>query len=107
MLAFANGFGPPSVEKIIAFLMHGSVTDEVCSQMHIFIFSGGGSANKSFLFQQTKAVLNETKLLNFLDEKIKVAFLLLSYKAILIRFLCELSSLVISVLRSFNVVQMN
>ena len=34
--------------------------------------SGGGSANKSFLFQQTKAVLNEKKLLSFLDEKIKV-----------------------------------
>ena len=36
------------------------------------VCSGGGSANKSFLFQQTKAVLNEKKLLSFLDEKIKV-----------------------------------
>ena len=32
---------------------------------------GGGSANKSFLFQETKAVLNPTRLLEFLDEKIR------------------------------------
>jgi fumarate hydratase class I len=32
---------------------------------------GGGSANKSFLFQQTKAVLNPKRMLEFLDEKIR------------------------------------
>ena len=32
---------------------------------------GGGSANKTFLFQQTRAVLNKPKLLAFLEEKIK------------------------------------
>ena len=32
---------------------------------------GGGSANKSFLFQETKAVLNPTRMLEFLDEKIR------------------------------------
>jgi fumarate hydratase, class I len=32
---------------------------------------GGGSANKSFLFQQTKAVLNEASMLAFLEEKIR------------------------------------
>jgi fumarate hydratase class I len=32
---------------------------------------GGGSANKSFLFQETKAVLNPTRLMEFLDEKIR------------------------------------
>jgi len=32
---------------------------------------GGGSANKTFLFQQTKAVLNPDKLMAFLEEKIK------------------------------------
>ncbi len=32
---------------------------------------GGGSANKSFLFQETKAVLNPTRMLQFLDEKIR------------------------------------
>jgi len=31
----------------------------------------GGSANKTFLFQQTKAVLNEASLLSFLEERIK------------------------------------
>jgi fumarate hydratase class I len=37
----------------------------------LFMAKGGGSANKSFLFQETKAVLNPTRLLEFLDEKIK------------------------------------
>mmetsp|Transcript_12406 Transcript_12406/g.31753 ORF Transcript_12406/g.31753 Transcript_12406/m.31753 type:complete len:601 (+) Transcript_12406:219-2021(+) len=36
-----------------------------------FMAKGGGSANKTFLFQQTKAVLNPTALEKFLDEKIK------------------------------------
>src|SRR5438046_3765508 len=30
---------------------------------------GGGSANKSYLFQETKALLNPTSLMRFLDEK--------------------------------------
>ena len=37
----------------------------------LFMAKGGGSANKTFLFQQTKAVLNEAKLEAFLEEKIK------------------------------------
>jgi len=36
-----------------------------------FMAKGGGSANKTFLFQQTKAVLSPAKLLPFLEEKIK------------------------------------
>jgi fumarate hydratase class I len=32
---------------------------------------GGGSANKTFLYQETKAVLNPTKLAQFLDEKLR------------------------------------
>jgi fumarate hydratase class I len=36
-----------------------------------FIAKGGGSANKTFLFQQTKALLNEKSLEAFLEEKIK------------------------------------
>jgi fumarate hydratase class I len=32
---------------------------------------GGGSANKSLLFQETKAVLNPTRLRSFLDEKLR------------------------------------
>src|ERR1700740_1619015 len=37
----------------------------------LFIAKGGGSANKSFLYQQTKAVLNPKSLIKFLDEKIR------------------------------------
>ena len=37
----------------------------------LFMAKGGGSANKSFLFQETKAILNPTRLLEFLDEKIR------------------------------------
>jgi fumarate hydratase class I len=37
----------------------------------LFIAKGGGSANKSFLYQQTKAVLNPKALVKFLDEKIR------------------------------------
>ncbi len=37
----------------------------------LFIAKGGGSANKTFLFQQTPAILNEEALLKFLDEKIR------------------------------------
>lgn len=37
----------------------------------LFILKGGGSANKTFLYQQTRAVLNRAKLLAFLEEKIK------------------------------------
>ena len=32
---------------------------------------GGGSANKSYLFQETKAVLNEESFMRFLDEKLR------------------------------------
>ena len=37
----------------------------------LFMAKGGGSANKTFLFQQTPAMLREDKMLPFLDEKIK------------------------------------
>ncbi|GAA1907892.1 fumarate hydratase [Nocardioides lentus] len=36
----------------------------------LFVAKGGGSANKSFLFQETKALLNEASLMAFLREKI-------------------------------------
>lgn len=35
-----------------------------------FLAKGGGSANKSFLFQETKSLLNEEKLVQFLKDKI-------------------------------------
>jgi fumarate hydratase class I len=37
----------------------------------LFITKGGGSANKSFLYQQTKSLLNEESLIEFVKEKIK------------------------------------
>lgn len=37
----------------------------------LFVAKGGGSANKSFLYQETKAVLNPKSLMSFLDEKLR------------------------------------
>jgi fumarate hydratase class I len=37
----------------------------------LFMAKGGGSANKSFLYQETKAVLNPARMLTFLEEKIR------------------------------------
>jgi len=38
----------------------------------LFVAKGGGSANKSYLFQETKALLNPDKLENYLVEKMKL-----------------------------------
>ncbi len=38
----------------------------------MFMTKGGGSANKSYLFQETKAILNPTGLRKFLDEKLRL-----------------------------------
>ena len=37
----------------------------------LFMAKGGGSANKSYLYQETKAVLNEKAMMVFLEEKIR------------------------------------
>jgi fumarate hydratase class I len=37
----------------------------------MFIAKGGGSANKTFLYQETRAVLNADKLLAFIESKVK------------------------------------
>ena len=37
----------------------------------LFMAKGGGSANKSYLYQETKAVLNEAAMMRFLDEKLR------------------------------------
>ncbi len=37
----------------------------------LFMAKGGGSANKSFLYQETKAILNPNAMLRFLDEKLR------------------------------------
>ena len=45
--------------------------DQGDSYKFLFMAKGGGSANKSFLYQQTKALLNPQSLLSFLDEKMR------------------------------------
>ena len=37
----------------------------------LFMAKGGGSANKSYLYQETKALLNEDSLMKFLEEKVR------------------------------------
>ena len=37
----------------------------------LFMAKGGGSANKSYLYQETKAILNPAAMLRFLEEKIR------------------------------------
>ena len=37
----------------------------------LFMAKGGGSANKSYLYQETKAILNPDGLMKFLDEKLR------------------------------------
>ncbi|MDX6292504.1 MAG: fumarate hydratase, class [Kribbellaceae bacterium] len=48
-----------------------SVDPAAPSYKLLFMAKGGGSANKSFLFQETKAVLNPDGMMRFLDEKIR------------------------------------
>jgi len=42
------------------------------SYSFLFMAKGGGSANKSLLFQETKALLNPSRLAEFLDEKLRL-----------------------------------
>ena len=48
-----------------------SDTDHADEYNFLFIAKGGGSANKSFLYQETKAVLNPTSFLAWLEEKLR------------------------------------
>lgn len=45
--------------------------DQGSSLKFLFVAKGGGSANKTMLYQQTKAVLNPESLLQFLDNEIR------------------------------------
>ncbi len=51
----------------------GANTDpaEAAEYQFLFIAKGGGSANKSLLYQETKALLNPAKLMSWLDEKLR------------------------------------
>ncbi|WP_159994443.1 fumarate hydratase [Roseomonas sp. 18066] len=56
----------------VQFDIYASPGEYKADEFHMmFVLKGGGSANKTFLFQQTRAVLNKDKLLKFLEEKIK------------------------------------
>ena len=48
-----------------------SDTDHADEYNFLFIAKGGGSANKSFLYQETKAVLNPTSFMSWLEEKLR------------------------------------
>ena len=41
------------------------------SYKFLFMAKGGGSANKSFLYQETKAILNPDRMMQFIEEKIR------------------------------------
>ena len=51
--------------------LYSTPTEGDPSYKFLFMAKGGGSANKSFLYQETKAVLNPERMLAFLDEKIR------------------------------------
>ena len=48
-----------------------SDSDHPTEYNFLFIAKGGGSANKSFLYQETKAVLNPKSFMSWLDEKLR------------------------------------
>jgi fumarate hydratase class I len=51
--------------QIELYAAHGS------AYKFLFMAKGGGSANKSYLYQETKAVLNPAAMMGFLEEKIR------------------------------------
>ena len=56
----------------VQFDIYASPGEHHADEFHLmFVVKGGGSANKTFLFQETRAVLNPAKLLAFLDTKMK------------------------------------
>ena len=56
----------------VEFTILAQPGEEKAEELHLmFVLKGGGSANKTFLYQQTRAVLNKPKLLAFLEEKIR------------------------------------
>ncbi len=51
--------------------IYSTPSGEDPSYKFLFMAKGGGSANKSFLYQETKAVLNPASMMRFLDEKLR------------------------------------
>jgi fumarate hydratase class I len=56
----------------VEFSIMAAPGEHHADELHLmFVLKGGGSANKTFLYQQTRAVLSPQKLLTFLDEKVR------------------------------------
>jgi fumarate hydratase, class I len=56
----------------VQFDIMASPGEEHADELNLmFVAKGGGSANKTYLFQETRAVLSPEKLLSFLETKIK------------------------------------
>jgi fumarate hydratase, class I len=56
----------------VQFDITASPGDHHADEFHLmFVAKGGGSANKSFLFQETRAILSPERLLKFLETKMK------------------------------------
>ena len=56
----------------VQFDIYAAPGDDHAEEMHLqFIAKGGGSANKSFLFQETRAILSPEKLLRYIETRIK------------------------------------
>ena len=56
----------------VEFTILAAPGEHHADEFHLmFILKGGGSANKTFLYQQTRATLNKPKLLAFIEEKVK------------------------------------
>lgn len=56
----------------VQFDIYAAPGDHHADEFHLmFVAKGGGSANKTFLFQETRAVLTPEKLLKFIETKIR------------------------------------
>ena len=61
-----TGTNLPAQIELYAAEQHGEP-----AYSFLFMAKGGGSANKSYLYQETKAVLNPASMIRFLDEKLR------------------------------------
>ncbi len=56
----------------VQFDISAAPGEDHADEFHLmFVAKGGGSANKTFLFQETRAILTPTKILQFLETKMK------------------------------------
>ena len=56
----------------VQFDIHAAPGEDHAEEFHLmFVAKGGGSANKTFLFQETRALLNPDRLYSFIETKLK------------------------------------